>query len=196
MAHRDAEDDPIPPIPGAAPVSAVEDWRRLYEARLERAEAAEARAEITSALSSSVAKGFPWAANPACLLRTLHDAGNAGGRRRFAYGNRSHDGTGAAADHRLRERRTSHLLRCARNLRHHLAAESPALPCPLRRVRRCGEQGLAGPPRGVDGSHAGESVPGQLFPHITVRSSSAGPLAMRPTGVSRKSSRPSRTRIS
>ena len=45
MAYRDTAVDPIPRFPDAASLSAVPDWRRLYEQTLERAEAAEARAE-------------------------------------------------------------------------------------------------------------------------------------------------------
>ncbi|MCY4565922.1 MAG: hypothetical protein OXE40_15755, partial [Gammaproteobacteria bacterium] len=45
MAYRDTEVDPIPHLPRAASVPAPPDWRRLYEQTLERAEAAEARAE-------------------------------------------------------------------------------------------------------------------------------------------------------
>ncbi len=45
MAYRDADDEPAPPVPGGAAVPAAEDWRHLYEETLERAEAAEARAE-------------------------------------------------------------------------------------------------------------------------------------------------------
>ena len=45
MAYRDTEVDPIPHVPEAASVAAPPDWRRLYEQTLERAEAAEARAE-------------------------------------------------------------------------------------------------------------------------------------------------------
>ena len=45
MAYRDTAVDPIPRFPDAASLSAAPDWRRLYERTLERAEAAEARAE-------------------------------------------------------------------------------------------------------------------------------------------------------
>ena len=45
MAYRDTAVDPIPQFPDAASLSAAPDWRRLYERTLERAEAAEARAE-------------------------------------------------------------------------------------------------------------------------------------------------------
>ena len=45
MAYRDPEVDPVAPEPGAASLPAPPDWRRLYEQTLERAEAAEARAE-------------------------------------------------------------------------------------------------------------------------------------------------------
>ena len=45
MAYRDTAVDPIPHVPDAASVPAPPDWRRLYEQTLERAEAAEARAE-------------------------------------------------------------------------------------------------------------------------------------------------------
>ena len=45
MAYRDTEVDPIPHVPNAPSVPAPSDWRRLYEQTLERAEAAEARAE-------------------------------------------------------------------------------------------------------------------------------------------------------
>ena len=45
MAYRDTEIVPIPQVPGARSVPAAPDWRRLYEQTLERADAAEARAE-------------------------------------------------------------------------------------------------------------------------------------------------------
>ena len=45
MAYHDPEVDPVPHVPDAAWVPAPPDWRRLYEQALERAEAAEARAE-------------------------------------------------------------------------------------------------------------------------------------------------------
>ena len=45
MAYRDTEIVPILQVPGARSVPAAPDWRRLYEQTLERAEAAEARAE-------------------------------------------------------------------------------------------------------------------------------------------------------
>ena len=45
MAYRDTAVDPIPRFPDAASLSAAPDWRRLYERTLERAQAAEARAE-------------------------------------------------------------------------------------------------------------------------------------------------------
>ena len=45
MAYRDTEIVPIPQVPGAASVPAPPDWRRQCEQALERAEAAEARAE-------------------------------------------------------------------------------------------------------------------------------------------------------
>ena len=45
MAYRDTEVDPVPHLPRAASVPALPDWRRLYEQTLERAKAAEARAE-------------------------------------------------------------------------------------------------------------------------------------------------------
>ena len=45
MAYRDTEIVPIPQVPGAVSVPAPPDWRRLYEQTLERADAAEARAE-------------------------------------------------------------------------------------------------------------------------------------------------------
>ena len=45
MAYRETEVDPIPQVPGAALLPAPPDWQRLYEQTLERAEAAEARAE-------------------------------------------------------------------------------------------------------------------------------------------------------
>ena len=45
MAYRDTEVDPIPHVPNAPSVPAPSDWRRLCEQTLERAEAAEARAE-------------------------------------------------------------------------------------------------------------------------------------------------------
>ncbi len=45
MAYRDTEVDPIPHVPHAPSLPGPPDWRRLYEQTLERAEAAEARAE-------------------------------------------------------------------------------------------------------------------------------------------------------
>ena len=52
MAHRDTEVDPVPRLPGGASVPAP-DWHRLYVEALERAEAAEARAEeLKRAMSS------------------------------------------------------------------------------------------------------------------------------------------------
>ena len=45
MAYRDTEVDPVPHLPRAASLPAPPDYRRLYEETLERAEAAEARAE-------------------------------------------------------------------------------------------------------------------------------------------------------
>ena len=45
MAYRDTAVDPIPHVPDAASVPPPPDWRRLCEQTLERAEAAEARAE-------------------------------------------------------------------------------------------------------------------------------------------------------
>ena len=45
MAYRDTEVDPVPHLPRAASVPAPPDWRRLCEQTLERAKAAEARAE-------------------------------------------------------------------------------------------------------------------------------------------------------
>ena len=45
MAYRDTEVDSIPHVPDAPSVPAPPDWRRLYEQTLERAGAAEARAE-------------------------------------------------------------------------------------------------------------------------------------------------------
>ena len=45
MAYCDTEVDPVPHLPRAASLPAPPDWRRLYEETLERAEAAEARAE-------------------------------------------------------------------------------------------------------------------------------------------------------
>ena len=45
MAHRDTEVHPVAQVPIAGLLPAPVDWRRLYEQTLERAEAAEARAE-------------------------------------------------------------------------------------------------------------------------------------------------------
>ena len=45
MAYCDTEVDAVPQLPGAASAPAAVDWQRLYEETLERAEAAEARAD-------------------------------------------------------------------------------------------------------------------------------------------------------
>ncbi len=45
MAYVDTEVDQFPHVAEVASLSAVPDWRRLYEQTLERAESAEARAE-------------------------------------------------------------------------------------------------------------------------------------------------------
>ena len=60
MAYRDTEVDPVPHVPDVAWAIAPPDWRRLYEQTLERAEAAEARAEeLKSAeLSARTDLGF------------------------------------------------------------------------------------------------------------------------------------------
>ena len=60
MAYRDTEVDPVPHVPGVAWAIAPPDWRRQCEQALERAEAAEARAEeLKSAeLSARTNLGF------------------------------------------------------------------------------------------------------------------------------------------
>ena len=60
MAYRDTEVDPVPHVPGVAWAIAPPDWRRQCEQALERAEAAEARAEeLKSAeLSARTDLGF------------------------------------------------------------------------------------------------------------------------------------------
>ena len=45
MAYRDSEVDPAAHVPDGTSDPASSDWRRRYEQALERAEAAEARAE-------------------------------------------------------------------------------------------------------------------------------------------------------
>ena len=62
MAYRDTEVESIPHVPGAvAPLPVAPDWQRLYEQTLERAEAAEARAEeLTSAELSARSDAAYW----------------------------------------------------------------------------------------------------------------------------------------
>ena len=76
MAYRDTEAESIPHVPGAvAPLPLAPDWQRLYEQTLERAEAAEARAEeLTSAELSARSDAACWRSQFQAARRKRLDA--------------------------------------------------------------------------------------------------------------------------
>ena len=86
MAYRDTEVDPIPHVPDAPSVPAPPDWRRLYEQTLERAGAAEARAEElkSAALSAHTDLGYWKSQFQAARRKRLEAVDDANQARRAA----------------------------------------------------------------------------------------------------------------